>query len=115
MHLEPNVSNELSAYLHVHVAIQFTMVSCFQYLKLAIENIETRKLQPSMNDDNKSTNEEYVVPRFDATCLSDNVPVSEGNHNNTDIFTNYELSSSNIVKIMRLHVKQLLCLSLIHI
>ena len=109
IHIEKNVSNELSAYLHVHLAIQFTMISCFQYLKLAIENIEARELQPSANENNKPTNEEYVVPRFDVTCLSYNIPVSEGNHNNTDIFTNYELSSSNIVKIMRLYIKQLLC------
>lgn len=106
--LENSGSNELSAYLHVILTIQFTVTSCFQYLKLALENIEIRQLQPLVNVD-KDQAEEYVVPRFDITCLSYDTRVTECNYIDREIFQNYELSSVNVVKIMRLHIKQLLC------
>ena len=99
-----------SAYLHVVYAMQFTLISCFHYLKIALELVEL-----GVNQTSKKTNEdirigkyeEYVIPRFDSVYLSDN-SVYLNEQERSETFGDYELSSSNVEKILRWYLKHLL-------
>ena len=105
-HTKNMICSVAAAYQHVVIAIQYTFVSCLHYLKLASE-----ALIPKARKMHRQTDTEMIedgldcIPRFDTSFLGDVVSSNENNESN-DTLLNYELSTMNIEKIIRLMIKR---------
>ena len=108
---ENNCPNATSAFLHVILAIKFTLLSCVHFLQLSLQKIEewvqnSDEVATSKNINNETT--DYVIPRFDSPFFNNAFcRINDEQHEYHEVFDNYRLSSSNLLKILRLLIKQL--------
>ena len=108
---ENNIPNAISAFLHVVLTIKFTLISCVHFLQLSlqkieecVQNLDQVATAQNINDDKK----DYVIPRFDSPFFNNAFCRSNGEQQEyEEVFDNYQLSSSNLLKILRLLIKQL--------
>ena len=97
-----------TAYAHVNVVTYFTILSCLNYLKLALERLEKDENELNGQASNKSDNEsvEYVIPKFDCLLQSAQLADVYNQWNNKDF--GYDLTSINITKVLYLQSRELL-------
>ena len=107
-HQKSKALDAKTAYAHVHVVTYFTILSCLNYLKLALERLEKNENELNGHANNKSDNEsvEYVIPKFDCLLQSAQLANEYNQWNNKDL--GYDLTSTNITKVLYLQIRELL-------